>query len=199
MIFTLTPPFPAPAINMTIRSLKIFMKTSLICLSLLSVCILTSSCNSDQTLERSKLIPVPKYENTVNSLGFKHTHNDNLWPSNEWWTELNSRELNDLILRALTDNQALSKAYHTLTEAESLVQVAEARLIPSIGSAFLATQSRVPFRGTVATYNRTQANLLKTGVFLTPFIISGRKTELLLKPPSEMWQRKKPSWNRPAC
>lgn len=141
-------------------------------MSMMAASVLMGSCNSAQMDERSKLFPVPKYENTVKSLGFKHTNNDNLWPSNEWWQELKSTELNDLILRALNDNQALSKAYHTLTEAESLVQVAEARLIPSIGSAFLATQSRVPFRGTVATYNRTQANLLKTGVFLTPFIMN---------------------------
>jgi len=148
------------------------VKTAATWMSLIASSVLISACNSAQMDERSKLIPVPKYENTVKSLGFKHTHNDNLWPTNEWWRELHSTELNDLILRALTDNQALSKAYHTLTEAESLVQVAEARLMPTIGGAFLATQSRVPFRGTVATYNRTQANLFKTGVFLTPFIMN---------------------------
>jgi NodT family efflux transporter outer membrane factor (OMF) lipoprotein len=141
-----------------------------ICLPIILV--MMCSCNSIDTQERSKLIPVPKYTNTVTSLGFKHDHNESLWPSNEWWRELKNEELNDLIMRALNDNQALSKAYHTLTEAEAMVQVAEARLVPSVGSALLMTQSRVPFRGTVASYNRTQANLYKTGIFVTPFIMN---------------------------
>lgn len=121
---------------------------------------------------RSQLIPIPKYEKTITSLGYKHSNNDHLWPSREWWRELHSEELNDLISRALNENQALNKAYHTLQEAEALVQVAEARLMPSVGSAFMMAQSRVPFRGTVATYNRTQANLLKTATFLTPFVMN---------------------------
>lgn len=142
--------------------------------SLLQILVLVTmcSCNSVDTQERSRLFSVPNYQKTVKSLGFKHSNNDNLWPATEWWRELNNPELNDLILRAMNDNQGLSKAYHTLTEAEALVQVAEARLIPTVGSAFLMTQSRVPYRGTVATYNRTQANLFKTGAFLTPFIFN---------------------------
>lgn len=157
---------------MNLKSCTIPVNYLRVRLLLLATSFFISSCNSAQIDERSKLISVPKYENTVNSLGFKHTHKDTSWPSTEWWMELNSKELNDLVGRALNDNQALSKAYHTITEAESLVQVAEARLIPSIGSAVLMTQSRVPYRGTVATYNRTQANLFKTGAFLTPFIMN---------------------------
>lgn len=167
-----TPRSPAPVINMNLHSHLVYGNYFKVRILLLTTSLLIGSCNSGQFEQRSKLIPVPKYENTIKSLGFKHTHNDHLWPISEWWRELNSQELNGLILKALNDNQGLSKAYHTLTEAESLVQVAEARLIPSIGSAVLMTQSRVPYRGTVATYNRTQANLFKTGVFLTPFIMN---------------------------
>ena len=151
---------------------KISENSLLSFLLLLIMLVMMCSCNSIDTQERSKLLPTPKYNNTVKSLGFKQANNDQLWPSAEWWRELNNEELNDLIVRALNDNQGLSKAYHTLTEAEAMVQVAEARLVPSVGSALLMTQSRVPFRGTVATYNRTQANLYKTGIFLTPFIMN---------------------------
>ena len=60
------------------------------------------------------------------------------WPDERWWEQFGNPELNRLIETALKDNPGLKVASARLREAQGLVRVEGARLLPFFGSQCLA-------------------------------------------------------------
>src|SRR5687768_15021811 len=52
------------------------------------------------------------------------------WPEDRWWEQFGNPELNELIETALKDNPGLKLASARLRQAEALVKVEGARLLP---------------------------------------------------------------------
>ena len=146
--------------------------TSTIC-SVAATTLLLTGCNGGTTqADRAQFIEPPQMERTIAASGLKNTSVNSPWPNEEWWRRFRNRELDRLVDRALADNQNLHKARDTLTEAEASVQVASARLLPSLQSDFWTRQSRNPNHGVVYSYNNGQGGREKTSAFLTPFVMT---------------------------
>jgi len=133
---------------------------------------LLTSCNGVTQADRAQFIDEPKIERTITTSGVKNSTADAPWPNEEWWRRFKNNELDRLVDRALSDNQNLHKARDTLTEAEASVQVASARLLPSLQSDFWTRQSRNPNHGVVYSYNNGQGGREKSSAFLTPFVMT---------------------------
>lgn len=129
-------------------------------------------CNSVTQSERSQFIDSPKISKSLANGSLGISKGQNSWPKKNWWTEYKSNRLNHLINKAMNDNQNLKKAHNTLEEAEALIKVAEARLVPALQTDLLFRQSRVPYRGVVYSYNQGQGGLYKTSGFLSPFVMN---------------------------
>lgn len=129
-------------------------------------------CNSVTQSERSQFIDSPKISKSLANGSLGISKGQNSWPKKLWWTEYKSNRLNHLINKAMNDNQNLKKAHNTLEEAEALIKVAEARLVPALQTDLLFRQSRVPYRGVVYSYNQGQGGLYKTSGFLSPFVMN---------------------------
>lgn len=129
-------------------------------------------CNSVTQSERSQFIDSPKISKSLTNGSLGISKGQNSWPKKNWWTEYKSNRLNHLINKAMNDNQNLKKAHNTLEEAEALIKVAEARLVPALQTDLLFRQSRVPYRGVVYSYNQGQGGLYKTSGFLSPFVMN---------------------------
>ncbi len=134
---------------------------------------LLTGCNGGTTQgDRAQFLDAPNIERTISSSEVKSPTTNSPWPNEEWWRRFKNSELDRLVDRALSDNQNLHKARDTLTEAEASVQVASARLLPSLQSDFWTRQSRNPNHGVVYSYNNGQGGREKTSAFLTPFVMT---------------------------
>jgi len=111
-------------------------------------------------------------ERTLAASGLKHSATDAAWPNEEWWRRFKNGELDRLVDKAVADNQNLQKARDTLIETEGSVQVASAKLLPSLQSDYWSRQSRNPNHGVVYSYNNGQGGREKTSAFLTPFVMT---------------------------
>lgn len=69
------------------------------------------------------------------------------WPDERWWQEFNSPELNEIMEGALKDNPGLKVASARLNEAQALVRVEGARLLPFLDADASLTHERVSQRG----------------------------------------------------
>lgn len=69
------------------------------------------------------------------------------WPDEQWWREFGSAELNDLMTAALRDNPDLKAATARLREAQSIVRVEGARLLPFLDADASLTHERVSQHG----------------------------------------------------
>lgn len=135
--------------------------------------LLLIGCNGGTTqADRAQFIDAPKMERTLGASGLKRSAADAAWPNEEWWRRFKNGDLDRLVDRAVADNQNLQKARDTLIEAEGSVQVASARLLPSLQSDYWTRQSRNPNHGVVYSYNNGQGGREKTSAFLTPFVMT---------------------------
>lgn len=75
------------------------------------------------------------------------------WPEDHWWKQFNNPELNGLIETALKDNPGLKAAAARLREAEGLVKVEGARLLPFLEADASLTYERISQHGVFATLN----------------------------------------------
>ena len=138
------------------------------CASLLLV-----GCNGGTTqADRAQFLDAPKMERTLAASGLKRSATDGAWPNEEWWRRFKNGELDRLVDKAVADNQNLQKARDTLIETEGSVQVASAKLLPSLQSDYWSRQSRNPNHGVVYSYNNGQGGREKTSAFLTPFVMT---------------------------
>lgn len=69
------------------------------------------------------------------------------WPEDQWWKQFKSLELNELMDLALRDNPGLKVANARLHEAQGLVRVEGARLLPFLDADASLTHERVSQRG----------------------------------------------------
>lgn len=69
------------------------------------------------------------------------------WPDEQWWREFGSPELNEIMETALKDNPNLKVASARLREAQGLVRVEGARLLPFLDAEASLTHERVSQRG----------------------------------------------------
>lgn len=75
------------------------------------------------------------------------------WPEDRWWTQFGNPELNELIETALKDNPGLKRASARLREAEALVKVEGARLLPFLEADASLTHERISQHGVFAVLN----------------------------------------------
>jgi NodT family efflux transporter outer membrane factor (OMF) lipoprotein len=75
------------------------------------------------------------------------------WPDDRWWEQFGNPELNRLMERALQDNPTLKKASARLREAQGLVRVEGARLLPFLEADASLTYERISQHGVFAALN----------------------------------------------
>jgi NodT family efflux transporter outer membrane factor (OMF) lipoprotein len=81
------------------------------------------------------------------------THRLERWPDDRWWEEFDSPELNRLMTAALQDNPGLKMASARLREAQGLVRVEGARLLPFLEADASLTYERISQHGVFAALN----------------------------------------------
>lgn len=79
------------------------------------------------------------------------------WPADRWWEAFASPELNGLMAAALTDNPGLKAAAARLREAQAVVRVEGARLLPFLDADASLTYERISQHGVFAALNREVA------------------------------------------
>lgn len=75
------------------------------------------------------------------------------WPEDRWWEQFKNPELNELMATALRDNPGLKAASARLREAEGLVKVEGARLLPFLEADASLTYERISQHGVFAALN----------------------------------------------
>lgn len=79
------------------------------------------------------------------------------WPEDRWWEQFGNRELNQLMETALKDNPGLKVATARLREAQGLVRVEGARLLPFLEADASLTYERISQHGVFAALNQEVA------------------------------------------
>ena len=79
------------------------------------------------------------------------------WPEDRWWEQFGNAELNELIETALKDNPGLKQASARLHQAEALVKVEGARLLPFLEADASLTYERISEHGVFAALNKEVA------------------------------------------
>ncbi len=79
------------------------------------------------------------------------------WPDDRWWEQFGNPELNTLMETALKDNPGLKMAAARLREAQGLVRVEGARLLPFLEADASLTYERLSQHGVFAALNREVA------------------------------------------
>jgi NodT family efflux transporter outer membrane factor (OMF) lipoprotein len=79
------------------------------------------------------------------------------WPDDRWWEQFGNLELNQLIETALKDNPGLKVASARLREAQGLVRVEGARLLPFLEADASLTYERISQHGVFAALNHEVA------------------------------------------
>ncbi|WP_447979770.1 efflux transporter outer membrane subunit [Candidatus Nitrospira bockiana] len=75
------------------------------------------------------------------------------WPDDRWWEQFGTPELNELIETALKDNPGLKLAAARLREAQGMVRVEGARLLPFLEADASLTYERISQHGVFAALN----------------------------------------------
>ena len=75
------------------------------------------------------------------------------WPEDRWWEQFGNPELNELIETAIKDNPGLKLASARLRQAEALVKVEGARLLPFLEADASLTYERLSQHGVFAALN----------------------------------------------
>jgi len=75
------------------------------------------------------------------------------WPEDRWWEQFGNPELNELIETAMKDNPGLKLASARLRQAQALVKVEGARLLPFLEADASLTYERISQHGVFAALN----------------------------------------------
>ncbi|MGH7257163.1 MAG: efflux transporter outer membrane subunit [Nitrospiraceae bacterium] len=81
------------------------------------------------------------------------------WPEDRWWEQFGNPELNELIETALKDNPGLKLASARLHQAQALVKVEGARLLPFLEADASLTYERISQHGVFAALNPEVAGI----------------------------------------
>lgn len=106
----------------------------------------------------AEFMKTPAMEHTLSPTG----HDEPLalaahWPHERWWREFGSQELNGLMDDALKDNIGLKVAAARLRQAQALVRVEGARLLPFLDAEMEFENARISENGVFAVLNRKEA------------------------------------------
>ncbi|BAW79819.1 efflux system outer membrane lipoprotein [Candidatus Nitrosoglobus terrae] len=95
------------------------------------------------------------------TLGEAHEHEFTLpdWPKDRWWEQFESAELNHLIEVALADNPGLKAAGARLKEADSIIKIQGAGLLPFLEAEGELSVERLSENGVFAALNPQVAGL----------------------------------------
>ena len=99
--------------------------------------------------------PPPEYLDSpeLNETLAEATNRLTKWPDERWWEQFDNPELNQLMDQALKDNPGLKAASARLREAEGLVRVEGARLLPFLEADASLTYERISQHGVFAALN----------------------------------------------
>lgn len=106
--------------------------------------------------ERAEFLEPPSMEHTVGeaaSFGAARAQ----WPHDRWWEQFGSQELNELMETALKANPGLKAAAARLREAQGVVKVEGARLLPFLDADASLTYERLSQHGVFAALNKEVA------------------------------------------
>lgn len=106
--------------------------------------------------ERAEILDTPSMDHMVAEVASFASSREQ-WPNDQWWTRFSSPELNVLEETALKDNPSLKKAGARLREAQALVRVEGARLLPFLDADASLTHERLSQHGVFAALNREVA------------------------------------------
>lgn len=81
------------------------------------------------------------------------------WPEDRWWEQFGNPELNEVIETALRDNPGLKQASARLRQAEALVKVEGARLLPFLEADASLSYERISQHGVFAALNKEVAGI----------------------------------------
>lgn len=117
---------------------------------LFSVCLIAAGCawipNGEPPAD---YLEPPEMRETVAEV----TSRLRQWPHDRWWEQFGNPELNQLMETALRDNPGLKAASARLREAQSLVRVEGARLLPFLEADASLTHERISQHGVFAALN----------------------------------------------
>lgn len=130
--------------------------------------LLLSGCAPTSQDERAQFIEPPAMARTLAQADARGSHAEAAWPSDQWWRRYGSVELDQVMEKALADNQNVKRAVDRLSEAEAISKVEGARLLPFLDADIGMRQSRIPNHGVVASYNPDLAGQEKTMAFINP-------------------------------
>lgn len=103
----------------------------------------------------AELIEPPEMKDTLAEV----TSRLQQWPEGRWWEQFGNSELNQLMETALRDNPGLKVAAARLREAQGLVRVEGARLLPFLDADASLTYERISQHGVFAALNREVAGI----------------------------------------
>lgn len=108
--------------------------------------------------KRAELIKAPSMEHTLSDAAHGGTSAAQpQWPDQEWWLAFGSHELNSLMKTALNDNPGLKAAVARLHQAQALVRVEGARLLPFLDADMEFVNELISQNGVFAALNRKEA------------------------------------------
>jgi NodT family efflux transporter outer membrane factor (OMF) lipoprotein len=106
----------------------------------------------------AQFIEAPSTEHLSSHVHFDKTEAPSKpWPKPEWWREFGSDELNGLIAKALQGNPDLKASAARLRQAQALVRVEGARLLPFLDADAEFANERISEHGVYAALNREEA------------------------------------------
>lgn len=103
----------------------------------------------------AELIEPPEMKETLAEV----TNRLQQWPEDRWWEQFGNSDLNQLMETALQDNPDLKVAAARLREAQGLVRVEGARLLPFLDADASLTYERISQHGVFAALNREVAGI----------------------------------------
>jgi outer membrane protein TolC len=106
--------------------------------------------------ERAEFLDAPSMDETVGeaaSFGAVRAQ----WPHDRWWEQFGSLELNELMDTALAANPSLKVAAARLREAQGVVKIEGARLLPFLDADASLTYERLSQHGVFAALNKEVA------------------------------------------
>ena len=80
--------------------------------------------------ERAEFRDPPSIERTLSKEAPKEKATPFDWPTDQWWHQFGSPDLDRVMEIALRDNPGLMKAYERIKSADAVAQVEGARLLP---------------------------------------------------------------------
>lgn len=108
--------------------------------------------------KRAEFMPAPNMAHGLSEAREKEPSTPRrAWPEDQWWRQFGSAELNRLMAVALKDNPGLKAAAARLRQAQGMVRVEGARLLPFLDAEVEFANEHISKKGVFAVLNRQEA------------------------------------------